>query len=81
MYIIIQNSQIKVLQFVSELQDLYVRYYKEPVFEEGNADWLSRLPSVIQQNNNTIHSSIKMTPYEASKKNEGKRSPLISPKQ
>ena len=41
---------------------------KKPVFEKGNADWISELPSVIKQYNNTNHSSIKMTPVQASKK-------------
>ena len=41
---------------------------KKPVFEKGSADWLSELPSVIKQYNNTIHHSIKMTPNQASKK-------------
>ena len=41
---------------------------KKPVFEEGIADWLSELPSVIKQYNNTIHHSTKMTPVQASKK-------------
>ena len=41
---------------------------KKPVFLAGNADWLSELPSVIKQYNNTNHSSIKMTPTQASKK-------------
>ena len=41
---------------------------KKPVFEKGKADWLSELPSVIKQYNNTIHHSIKMTPVQASKK-------------
>ena len=41
---------------------------KKPVFEKGRADWLSELPSVIKQYNNTIHSSTKMTPIQASKK-------------
>ena len=45
---------------------------KKPVFEKGNADWLSELPSVIQQYNNTIHYSIKMTPLQASKKSNEK---------
>ena len=40
---------------------------KKPVFEKGNADWLSELPSVIKQYNNSIHHSIKMTPVQASK--------------
>ena len=41
---------------------------KKPVFEKGNADWLSELPSVIKKYNNTIHSSTKTTPIQASKK-------------
>ena len=41
---------------------------KKPVFEKGRADWLSELPSVVKQYNNTIHHSIKMTPNQASKK-------------
>ena len=41
---------------------------KKPVFKKGNANWLSELPSVIKQYNNTIHSSIKITPIQASKK-------------
>ena len=38
------------------------------MFEEGNANWLSELPSVDNQYNNTIHSSNKMIPFQASKK-------------
>ena len=45
---------------------------KKPVFEKGNADWLSELPSVVKQYNNTIHHSIKMTPNQASKKSNEK---------
>ena len=45
---------------------------KKPVFLAGNADWLSELPSVIKQYNNTIHSSTKMTPTQASKKSNQK---------
>ena len=41
---------------------------KKPIFLAGNADWLSELPSVIRQYNNTNHSSTKMTPIQASKK-------------
>ena len=45
---------------------------KEPVFEKGKADWLSEVPSVIKQYNNTIHSSTKMTPIQASEKSNEK---------
>ena len=46
---------------------------KKPVFLAGNADWLSELPSVIKKYNNTIHSSIKMTPNQASKKSNERK--------
>ena len=45
---------------------------KKPVFEKGNADFLSELPSVIKQYNNTTHSPTKMTPIQASKKSNEK---------
>ena len=45
---------------------------KKHVFEKRNADWLSELPSVIKQYNNTIHSSTKMTAIQASKKSNDK---------
>ena len=41
---------------------------KKPIFVAGNANWISELPSVVKQYNNTIHNSIKMTPNQASKK-------------
>ena len=41
---------------------------KKPVFEKGNANWISELPSVLKKNNNSIHHSTKMTPNQASKK-------------
>ena len=41
---------------------------KKPVFEKGNDDCLSELPSVIKKYNNTTHSSTKRTPIQASKK-------------
>ena len=45
---------------------------KKPVFEKGRADWISELSSVIKKYNNTIHSSTKMTPLQASKKSNEK---------
>ena len=42
------------------------------MFKKGNANWLSELPSVIKQYNNTFHHSIKMTPIQASKKSNQK---------
>ena len=45
---------------------------RKPVFEKGNAVWLSELPSVNKKYNNTIHSSTKMTPFQASEKSNEK---------
>ena len=47
-------------------------FLKKPVFEKGNADWVSELTSVIKKYNNTIHHSTKMTPIQASKKSNEK---------
>ena len=45
---------------------------KKPVFLAGNADWISELPSLIKQYNNTVHHSIKMTPIQANRKSNEK---------
>ena len=45
---------------------------KKPVFEKGNANWLSELPSVIKKYNNTIHHSTKMKPIDASRRSNQK---------
>ena len=45
---------------------------KKIVFEEGDGKWIDVLPKITKQYNNRIHSSIKLTPKQASlKKNEG----------
>ena len=41
---------------------------KKPVLEKRNANWISELPFVVKRYNNTIHSSIKKTPIQASKR-------------
>ena len=45
---------------------------KKPTFLAGNANWVSELPPVIKQYNNTNHHKIKMTPIQASKKSNEK---------
>ena len=45
---------------------------KRPVFERGDGKWVDILPAITKQYNNTVHSSTKITPKDASlKKNEG----------
>ena len=46
---------------------------KKPIFLAGNADWLSELPTVTKQYKNTIHSSTKKTPIQASKKSNERK--------
>ena len=45
--------------------------FKKPVFQK-KANWVLELPSVIKQYNNCIHNSTRMTPVQASKKENGK---------
>ena len=45
---------------------------KKPVFEKGDGNWIDVLPKITKQYNNRVHSSIKLSPKDASlKKNEG----------
>ena len=45
---------------------------KKIIFEQGDAKWIDILPTITKQYINRIHSSIKLTPIQASsKKNEG----------
>ena len=46
--------------------------FKKPKFEKRNANCLNELPSVVKKSNNTIHHGIKTTPFQASKKTNGK---------
>ena len=45
---------------------------KKPVFEKGKASWIDEIQSVVKKYNNTIHSSTKMKPIDASKKSNEK---------
>ena len=45
---------------------------KRPVFERRDGKWVDILPAITKQYNNTVHSSTKLTPKDASlEKNEG----------
>ena len=41
---------------------------KRPVFEKGDGNWIDILPTIMNQYNNRIHSSTKLTPIQASLK-------------
>ena len=45
---------------------------KKIVFEQGDAKWIDILPTITKQYNNKVHSSTRLTPIQASlKENEG----------
>ena len=45
---------------------------KKIVFEKGDGNWIDVLQTITKQYNNRVHSSTKLTPFQASlKKNEG----------
>ena len=44
---------------------------KKPIFLNGDANWINIIPTIINKYNNKIHSTIKLTPIQASlKENE-----------
>ena len=47
-------------------------FLKKPLFQKGNADWLSEYPSAINQYKNAIHNSTKKKPIDASKNSNKK---------
>ena len=55
-------------RFIRTLRNLL----KKPVFLAVIADWLSELPSVTKQYNNSFHHIVKTTPFQASKKSNEK---------
>ena len=58
--------------FAERFNKTILNLLKKPVFEKGNADWVSELSTVIKQYNNTFHHSIKMIPIQASKNSNEK---------
>ena len=58
------NGPSKAERIIRNLRNLL----KKPVFEKGNANWLSEIPPVIKKYNNTIHHNIKRAPVQARKK-------------
>ena len=55
-------------RFIRTIRDLL----KRPVFEKGDGNWIDVLPTMTKQYNIRIHSSTKLTPIQATlKNNEG----------
>ena len=66
-----RNSELGAVlaeRFNRTIRDLL----KRPVFENGDGNWIDVLPKITKQYNNSIHSSTKLSPIQATlKKNEG----------
>ena len=58
--------------FAERFNKNFRSFLKKTVFEKGDCNWIDVLPTITKRYKNTIHSSIKLTPIQASlKKNEG----------
>ena len=51
-------------RFHRTLKDLF----KKPVFDKASANWIDELVYVLKKSNNSVHSSIKVTSKQASRK-------------
>ena len=56
-------------------------FLRKPVFENGNAVWVSELSSVMKKYKNTTHSSAKNTPVQTTLQKKGKNINFQSPRQ
>ena len=61
----------RVIRTIRNLQE-------KPVFQKGSVSWISQLPSITKKCNNTVHHSIKLTPFQASSKKNEKKCLTIS---
>ena len=61
------NSDLKAV-FVERFNRTLLDLIKEPMYIEGKGNWLNRLDAALQKYNNRVHTTTKMTPFEANKK-------------
>ena len=58
--------------FVERLNHTIRNLLKRLVFEKSDSNWIDILPTIAKQYKNRIHSSTKLTPFQANlKTNEG----------
>ena len=76
----LNRSNIKIFSRNTSLAAVFAERFnvtirdllRRPVFEKGDGKWIGILLVITKQYNNRVHSSIKLTPIQASlKKNEG----------
>ncbi|MEM1283609.1 MAG: DDE-type integrase/transposase/recombinase [Chlamydiota bacterium] len=72
----LSKHNMEMYSTYSELKAVFIERFNRtlremltiPVFIEGKANWIGKLETVLEKYNNRKHGSIKMTPVEASKK-------------
>ena len=61
------NSDLKAV-FVERFNRTLLDLIKEPMYIEGEGNWLNHLDAALQKYNNCVHTTTKMTPFEANKR-------------
>ena len=61
------NSDLKAV-FVERSNRTLLDLIKEPMFFEGKGNWLNHINNALDEYNNRVHTTTKMTPFEANKK-------------
>ena len=60
------NSDLKAV-FVERFNRTLLDLIKEPMYIEGEGNWLNHLDAAIQKYDNRVHGTTKMTPFESTK--------------
>ena len=60
------NSDLKAV-FVERFNRKLLDLIKEPMYIEGKGNWLNHLDAALQKYNDRVHTTTKMTPFEANK--------------
>ena len=71
-----KQNEIQIYSTHSDLKAVFVERFnrtlldliKEPMYIEGKACWLNHINSALDKSNNRVHTTTRMTPFEASNK-------------
>ena len=61
------NSDLKAV-FVERFNRTLLDLIKEPMYIEGKGNWLNHINNALDKYNNRVHTTTKMTPFQANKK-------------
>ena len=69
----LKQNEIQIYSTYSDLKAVFVERFnrtlldliKEPMYIEGKGNWLNHLDAALQKYNNHVHTTTKMTPFEA----------------